>query len=266
MGAKRETRSLRGGDVVDVRENFEGNYGAPGMPRMKKKKPTKEQMIQVNLKNKASLCRLKMLSYLNYGDYFGTWTYKKSERPPDMKTAKKHFAETMRKIRPFYDKAKYECFWFKNIEQGTKGAWHIHFVIKNIEGAAEVIRKEWTHGGTYIVEIRQSELFDEDFTKLANYITKTENTIEYKKDGTIAKTRLQTASYSTSRNMPLPEPKKDKLVRWKKEVKPKKGYYIINLYEGTNPFTGKPYRHYTMIKIRGDDEDVRSEYIFGNLA
>ena len=66
--------------------------------------------------------------------------------------------------------------------------------------------------------------------------------------------------------MPLPEPKKDKLVHWKKEVKPKKGYYIINLYEGINPFTGKPYRHYTMIKIRGDDEDVRSEYIFGNLA
>lgn len=66
--------------------------------------------------------------------------------------------------------------------------------------------------------------------------------------------------------MPLPEPKKDKLVRWKKEVKPKKGYYIINLHEGQNPITGLPYRHYTMIRIRGDDEDVRSEYIFGNLA
>lgn len=266
MGAKRETRTLRGGDVIDVRENFDGNYGAPGVPRLKKSKPTKEQMVQVNLRNKANLCRLRMLAYMNYGDYFGTWTYKKSERPPDMNTALKHFRDAMRKIRPFYAKSQYECFWFRNIEQGTKGAWHIHFVIKNIPGAAEVIKKAWKHGGTYIVEIRQSELFDEDFTQLANYMTKNENTIEYKEDGTPAKPRLKTANYWTSKNMPLPEPKKDKLVRWKKEVKPKKGYYIINLYEGKNPITGLPYRHYTMIRIRGDDEDVRSEYIFGNLA
>lgn len=266
MAVKRNTTTLRNGDVIDVLECFDGNYGAPGMPRIKKAKPTKEQMVQVNLLNKARVCRLKMLSYMNYGDYFGTWTYKKKERPPDMETALEHFQGAMRKIRPFYAKSEYECYWFRNIEQGTKGAWHIHFVIKNIEGAAEVIRKAWKHGGTYIVEIRKSELFDEDFTQLANYMTKNENTIEYKKDGTPAKPRLQGANYNTSRNMPLPEPKKDKLVRWKKEVKPKKGYYIINLYEGRNPVTDLPYRHYTMIRIRGDDEDVRSEYIFGNLA
>lgn len=236
------------------------------MPRLKKKKPTKEQMIQVNLLNKARVCRLKMLSYMNYGDFFITWTYKKSERPPNMETALKHFQEAMKKIRPFYKKQSYECFWFRNIEQGTRGAWHIHLVIKNIDGAEGVLRKAWTHGGTYLVEIRKSELFDEDFTKLANYMTKNENTIEYKKDGTPAEPRLKEANYNSSRNMPLPEPRKDKLVRWKKEVKPKKGYYIINMYEGENPVTKLPYRRYTMIRIRGDDEDVRSEYIFGNLA
>lgn len=266
MSVKRKTTTLRGGDVIDVLECFDGNYGAPGMPRIKKVKPTKEQMVKVNLLNKARVCRLKMLAYMNYGDYFGTWTYKKNERPPDMKTALEHFQDAIRKIRQFYAKSQYECYWFRNIEQGTKGAWHIHFVIKNIQGAAEVIRKAWKHGGTYIVEIRKSELFDEDFTRLANYMTKNEKTIEYKKDGTQARPKLTKANYNTSRNMPLPEPKKDKMVRWKKEVKPKKGYYIINQYEGENPATKLPYRRYTMIRIRGDDENVRSEYIFGNIT
>ena len=49
--------------------------------------------------------------------------------------------------------------------------------------------------------------------------------------------------------MPLPEPKSQKLVRWQKEVKPKKGYYIANSYEGINPATGMRYRRYTLIKI-----------------
>lgn len=266
MKIDRKTTTLRGGDVIDVLERPEGNYGAPLMPRKKKTKPTKEQMIQVNLLNKARVCRLKMLSYMNYDDWFGTWTYEESERPPDMNTALKHFQEAMRKIRPFYKKVGYECFWFRNIQLGTKGGWHIHFVFKNIKGSGDVIQNAWTHGGTYIVKIRKSKYFSEDFTELANYITKSENTIEYKKDGTPAKPKIKESNYNTSRNMPLPDPKPDKLVRWKKEVKPKKGYYIINLYEGRNPATELPYRRYTMIRIRGDDENVRSEYIFGNLA
>lgn len=266
MAVKRKTTTLRQGDVIDVLEYPDGNYGAPGMPRVKKKKPTKEQMLQVNLLNKARVCRLKMLMYLNYDDYFGTWTYKADERPPDMNTALAHFQEAMRKIRPFYKKQGYECFMFRNIQLGTKGGWHIHFVFKNIKGASNIIENAWTHGGTYIVKIRKSKYFSEDFTLLANYMTKSEHTIEYKKDGTPAKSKIKESNYNTSRNMPLPDPEKDKLVRWKKEVKPKKNYYIINLYEGENPVTKLPYRRYTMIRIRGDDEDVRSEYIFGNLA
>ena len=93
------------------------------------------------------------------------------------------------------------------------------------------------------------KLYDEDFTRLANYITKDENTREEKKDGTPGKPRLREASYNISRNMPLPKPKVDKLVRWKAEPKPKKGYYIANIHEGINPVTGYKYRRYTMIKL-----------------
>ena len=261
MATKRKTMILRKGEIIDVSEYYDGNYGAPGMPRLKKKKPTKEQMVQVNLLNKARVCRLKMLEYINYGDFFATWTYREVCRPPDMETALKHFQKAIRKVKQFFRKQSQECYWFRNIEQGTRGAWHIHLVIKNIEGADSVIRKAWTHGGTYIVEIRESKFYSEDFTKLANYMTKDENTIFHKKDGTVAKTKIKQANYNSSRNMPLPEPHIDKLQRWKKEIKPKKGYYVASMFEGINPVTGFKYRRYTMLRIRGDDKHVRSEYI-----
>ena len=249
MAIRRTTTRLRKGDIVDVLEYPEGNYGAPGQSRAKKKKPTKEQMIQVNLLNKARRCRLRMLSYISFGDFFLTWTYREDKRPPDMDGALKHFQDAMKKVRAFYKKQGYECFWFRNIEKGTRGAWHIHMVIKRIPGSETVLREAWKHGGVYIVEIKDSKHFDEDFTKLSNYMTKDENTIEYNKDGTRAKSKIKEANYNISRNMPLPEPDVDKLIRWKKEPKPKKGYYIVRMFEGINPATGCKYRRYTMIRL-----------------
>lgn len=261
MATKRKTTKLRGGDILEVEEYHDGNYGAPGKGRQKKKKPTKEQMEYINLLNKARRCRLRMLEYIDEGDYFGTWTYRRSERPPDMQTALKQFERSIRKVRNWYKKQGYELFWFRNIEQGTRGAWHIHFVVNRIPGAAEVIAGAWDHGGTYLTEIRNSEFCNEDFTRLAAYMTKSEKTKEKKADGSLGKPRLREASYNHSRNMPLPDPEVDKLRRWKKEVKPKKGYYIARIHEGINPATGYKYRRYTMIRLeRRNNESKKRKY------
>lgn len=80
-------------------------------------------------------------------------------------------------------------------------------------------------------------------------MTKDEYTTETKTDGARGKTRLSQANYNISKNMPLPEPKVDKRIRWKKEPKPQKGYYIASVYEGINPVTGYRYRRYTMIRL-----------------
>ena len=100
-----------------------------------------------------------------------------------------------------------------------------------------------------MTQIRKSMCPEEDFKRLAAYLTKDENTREEKKDGTQAKPRLREANYSHSRNMPLPEPKPEKLKRWQKDLKPKKGYYITESFEGINPVTGYKYRRYTMIRL-----------------
>lgn len=41
---KRKKMRLRHGDVLDVGEYHDGNYGSPGKSRQKKEKPTKEQV------------------------------------------------------------------------------------------------------------------------------------------------------------------------------------------------------------------------------
>ena len=247
---KRKEYRFRKGKIVEVQEFHDGNYGAPGKKRIKKKKPTEEQMRQVNADNKARRCRHKLLEYFSFGDCFGTWTYSQQNRPPDMKAALSDFRKAIRTVRAEYKKRGKELFWIRNIERGTKGAWHIHFVVNEIGDTASIMQKAWKKGGTYAVEIKnEPKIFDEDFSKLASYMTKDEHTKKEKKDGTLEKPRLKETSYNTSRNMPLKKPHVDKVLRWKNEVKPRKGYYIITIHEGINPVTGFKYRRYTMAKF-----------------
>ena len=247
---KRKRYRFRQGDVIDVEEFHDGRYGGPGAGRAKRAKPTEEQMRVVNAQNKAKRCRQRMLEYFREGDIFATWTYEVRNRPPDMQAALKDFQKAMRYVRREFKKRGYEVFWIRNIERGTKGAWHIHLVINEIGDTASIITKAWAKGGTWSIEIKNSKYYDEDFTKLANYMTKDEHTTEEKKDGKPGKPRLSEANYHTSRNMPLPEPKVDKLQRWKEEPKSKKGYYIAKIHEGINPVTGYKYRRYTMIRLK----------------
>ncbi len=261
MAVKRKTYKLSRGDIIDVEEFHDGNYGAPGKERKKKKKPTAEQMQKVNANNKFKRCRQRLLQYFTAGDCFATWTYEEQKRPPTMKAALDDFQKAIRYVRKEYKKRDKELFWIRNIEKGTKGAWHIHLVINEIGETASILQRAWEHGATYTAEIRKnSKVYDEDFTRLASYMTKDEHSREEKEDGTLAKPKLKEANYNTSRNMPLPEPKVDILIRWKEEPKAKKGYYISSVHEGKNPVTGFKYRRYTMIRLFGGKEKKDADH------
>lgn len=166
-----------------------------------------------------------------------------------MQQALKDFQKAMRKVRKEYKKQGRELFWIRNIEQGTRGAWHIHLVVNEIGDSARILKEAWKKGGMYLTQIRLGgDLYDADFSRLANYLTKDEHTVERKKNGEPAKPKIRESNYGSSRNMPLKEPHVDKLVRWKPKPKAKKGYYISKIVEGINPVTGFLYRRYTMYR------------------
>ena len=99
---KRKKIRLRHGDVLDVEEYHDGNYGSPGKSRQKKEKPTKEQVRLINQRNKVRRCRWRLIQYFDQGDLFITWTYAVGNRPPDMEGALKDFRAAITKIRKIY--------------------------------------------------------------------------------------------------------------------------------------------------------------------
>lgn len=236
--------TYRSDNAEEIEEYHSGRYGAPGQERAKKKKPTPEQVEKVNQRNREKLCRRKLRKWFRKKDLFITLTYAVKERPTDMKTAKGHFKTFYKEVRAEYRKRGYVLRWVRNIEVGTKNAWHIHVIMNRIQDTDLIVAAAWPYGEVDITPCYKKG----DFKDLAAYITKTPKT----------EPRLREASYSTSRNLPLPEPEKKTITRWDtwKDIRIPKGFYLDkeSYHEGINPVTGFPYREYTLFRIKEKEE------------
>lgn len=232
---KKKTYKL--GSTIEVEEYHTTDARAPGMQREKKQSLTPEKVEKVNHQNKVKLTRRRLRKYFNAGDYFTTLTYSVDERPESMEEAKTHWQRFIRILKRAFEKAGQELRWMRNIEVGTRGAWHIHMIIKRIPDIDLIISGAWKYGRVV------SQLLYErgGFADLAAYICKTPKT----------DTRLKESHFSCSRNMPIPEPKTKK-IRQKSFIgkKPRvpKGWVLEELVEGVNPVTGYPYRYYAITK------------------
>ena len=228
-------------NAIEVEEYHSARYGAPGQSRQKRRKATPEQIEKINRRNKEKRCRHRLRSYFDVNDLFVTVTYEKDKRPSDMGEAKEHFREFIRILRREYARRGETLRWIRNIEVGSRGAWHIHMVVNRIQDADLIIRKAWDKGrAVYQLLYERGE-----FRSLAAYLTKDPKT----------DIRLREASYSTSRNMPLKEPEireYHRMKTWKEEPKVPDGYYLDRetLHEGVNPVTGYRYRTYTLLRYR----------------
>lgn len=249
MAYKKKTWEFR--RAIEIMEYHTGRYGAPGQKREKKKKATKEDMEKVNQYTKERKARHRLRTYFYKNDYFSCLTYKVEERPPDMKAAKKDWSNALDVIRREYKKRGEQLFWMRNIEVGTKGAWHIHLIINRISDTDVILKKAWTKG-----KVVNQLLYEQgEYKELAAYITKTPKTDN----------RLKETAFDASRNMPLPEPKEKIYLHWKtwNKIKIPEGYYLDpeSIHEGENPTNGYPYRTYTLLKLGEDTEERTSSKI-----
>ena len=144
MAYKKKTWEFR--RAIEVMEYHTARYGAPGQKREKRKKPTKEDMEKVNQYTKERKARHRLRTYFYKNDYFSCLTYRVDARPPDMQAAKRDWSEALKIIRREYKKRGEQLFWMRNIEVGTKGAWHIHLAINRIPDTDVILKKAWTKG------------------------------------------------------------------------------------------------------------------------
>lgn len=237
---------------------YPGRYGAPGCSRSKKKDRTPEQIEKQNETNRIrKLQRLILANFRPGESWHLTLNYAKDKRPETYEQAKKLLRKFLAQMRKMYKAAGLEFKWIAVTEVGKKGqALHHHLIIEDVEDVQKLVRQLWKHGNSFWSDIYE----DGAMEQLASYMVK----METKKapDGTTFKgTR-----YTHSRNnliIPKPERKVMRRRTWPEQPRIPKGWELIKetMYDGENPVTGFPYRHYSLRKVKeggcrdGDDGD-----------
>lgn len=231
---------MRFRNVIEVYEYHTARYGAPEQKRQEKKKATPEQIKKRNQYNRERLARWKLRNNFDVDDYFSRLSYAIDKRPASMEAAKEDWKAFLQVLRREYKKRGAELKWMRNIEVGTRGAWHIHIIVNRIPDTDIILRKAWPHG-----QVENKLMYEKgEFADLAAYITKTPDT----------EPRLREASYSASRNLPIPEPDEKVHKHWETwgKVRIPKGWEVEkdSFHEDINSVTGQPYRTYTLIRTK----------------
>ena len=180
--------------------------------RKAKGNPTSEAVKKINLKNAVRILTAKLNHNFGKGDYHIVLTYKELVTVSD---AKKNLDNFLRNLRGYCKKKDIEFKWVAVTEYKHKRVHH-HLVVKG--PSIEVIDKFWKHGYEYPVMLDETG----NYYKLAEYLLKeTERT--FREEGSPQKKR-----YSTSRNVVMPDVKREKVSGREatKELKALKGYSI----------------------------------------
>ena len=164
-----------------------------GQKRNPKINPTRETVQKVNLRNAVwTLCAI-LNTYFKKGDLWITLTYASE---PDKVQAKKDLDKLIRNLRDHHRKNNRVFRWIAATEYKNKRIHH-HFVCSRTD--LEVIEKYWPHGWVTPKSLNASG----NYIKLAEYIIK-ETDKTFREDDSPNKTR-----YRRSRNMPMPEPRRE---------------------------------------------------------
>lgn len=227
------------GEVREIQKYIPGNYGAPGCKRERKRKRTPAEIKSQNERNKRRKVQRLIMANFGEGDLHVTLTYAKDRRPETAEEANALRAKFLAELRKGFRKAERELKYIGVTEIGSRGAVHHHIVINNTEGVdvMKLIQKAWNYGHPFF-----SPLYDEgEYEQLADYLLKGESD--------------KGASYTRSRNLKIPEPKREliKNRRWKDPPSVPKGWEIIKstVFSGQNPVTGYPYQRYMIRRIHG---------------
>ena len=230
-----------------VEEYHSGAKPPPG-GRASKRTPTPEEMEKANQRQKHRKAQLLLMNNFRADDYFITLTYREDERPADLQECKRQFRNFVNRMKREYDRQGMELKWMRNIEVGSRGAWHIHLVVNRIPDTDILIRKHWPYGHPKNVLMYE----DGGFRKLAGYLTKASGGLPKKERG---------SCYSHSRNLIMPKEHKREVkgnvIRRSDgtftQIRIPKGYYLDkeSLFEGVNAYTGYPYRYYVLLRQRG---------------
>lgn len=227
------------GKTIEIIKKYLNKY--KNKKRGQKNQDTTEEQKMVN-KNRA-VRTLRLLLNNNFrdnADFHIVLTYRKDARPQSAAEARECLDKFMRDLRKVYKKSG-RVLKYITVTEYKRTAIHHHIIISNAD--AKEISRLWIHG-----KINATPLYTNgQYGELAEYLIK-ETDKTFSSPDAIYKKR-----WNPSKNLkqPIIIKKIIKAKTWRKDPKPKKGYYIekASIYNGINPFTGGRYQFYRMIQL-----------------
>lgn len=234
-------RKYRMPNAIEVQEFNSSKCPGEVKPRRPKTEKTSEQIALANQRRKQRECSRMVETYFNKDDGALTLTFRKEERPANMKEALKIFASFVRYLKKEYAKRFYDLFWIRNVEVGPRGAWHIHMIVNRIEGMELLINDWWTSrcGGVYVQYLKN---WHDQGKDIGEYIAKTK----------VSSAEVIETSWGHSRNITKVPPEDKVISKQKMTDQPRvpAGWYLDknSVYEGENE-NGYQFRTYTIRRI-----------------
>ena len=237
---------------LEITESHSNRLRPPGSGREKRKTPTPEAMRKSNQRARERKAVALMRNNFRTGDCYMTLTWKPEDRPEDMSEARREVTNFLERVKRRYARYGQELRYMANIEEGARGAWHMHIVVNELQDerktpmAASIMSSCWPYGRIDVDHLRPDGMF----RKLAEYITKTPESDPSRcrqskmlRSRNLVKPEVETKEYTRRQAM-------DRQGHWK-DIKVPQGYYLdeTSIYEGRNLFTGFPYRRYSLIRI-----------------
>ena len=228
------------GNLRQILKYYPGNYGAPGLSRTKKRRRTGEEIKKNNERSRVRKLQRIILANFRTGRTV-CLTYRKDERPESVEEALQQRKQFLKRIRTECQKAGIPWKFVIVTERGKRGrAFHHHLVIEDIRKPIDLLRvisKAWTFGRVSSTKMQEEE---DAFYILADYLLKQDT-----------KADIPGTTYSRSRNLIIPEPKKEEIKRraWSKEPKAPEGWHVVkgSLVNAVSP-GGWPVQRYMLRK------------------
>lgn len=227
------------GKTIEVDKHYSSRVGRKGIRRGKNINPTPEDVHRVNEREAAKKLRRTLNENCGVGDAHTVLTYRRDERPTPQE-ARKDLEKFLRLARQYFREQGKELRYI-TVTEYKRARIHHHLVIPEIP--AKVLYALWGHGRPHVTPLDDSG----NYAQLADYLIK-ETAATFRDDSAPYHKR-----WNQSRNMRQPKVTRRvvQASQWRKEPKPRAGYYIDkdSVRAGTHETNGYEYQFYRMVEI-----------------
>lgn len=228
------------GVTVEVCKYYSARWGIKGEKRREREDRSSDAQRAINQRRAERDLRRILNANFSDGDLLVRLDFARERAPTGSRDMQDMIAAAVRKMRNMLKKEGKELKYVYVKEIGPRGGRHIHMVMSKCD--TDILRMCWPHGGIHIDPLTSHG----QYGKIAAYF------IKYAERSEKTEGKLIGKRWYGSRNLNKPKITKKVISAgtFRKEARPKKGYFVEkeSIRTGISEQTGYEYFSYTLIK------------------